>query len=56
MNFSSKLFEPFLLLTSQIYKALVLLRLQGYKNGWLKTHQPETHVISVGNLTAGVTG
>ena len=56
MNFSSKFFEPFLLLTSQIYKALVLLRLQGYKNGWLKSHQPETPVISVGNLTAGGTG
>ncbi|MED5571820.1 MAG: tetraacyldisaccharide 4'-kinase, partial [SAR324 cluster bacterium] len=56
MNFSSKLFEPFLLVTSQIYKAIVLLRLQCYKNGWLKTHQPETPVISVGNLTVGGTG
>jgi len=56
MNFSSKLFEPFLLVTSQIYKAIVLLRLQWYKNGWLKTHQPETPVISVGNLTVGGTG
>ena len=56
MNFSSKLFEPFLLVTSQIYKAIVLLRLQCYKNGWLKIHQPETPVISVGNLTVGGTG
>jgi len=56
MNFSSKLFKPFLFLTSQIYKAAVLLRLLCYKNGWLKTHQPETPVISVGNLTVGGTG
>ena len=56
MNFSSKFFEPVLFLTSQIYKALVLLRLQCYNNGWLKTHQPETPVISVGNLTVGGTG
>ena len=56
MNFSSKLFEPILLVTSQIYKAIVLLRLQCYKNGWLKTDQPETPVISVGNLTVGGTG
>ena len=56
MNFSSKLFKPILLVTSQIYKAIVLLRLKCYKNGWLKTHQPETPVISVGNLTVGGTG
>ncbi|GIT62838.1 MAG: hypothetical protein Ct9H300mP21_03840 [Pseudomonadota bacterium] len=56
MNFSGKLFKPFLFLTSQIYKALVLLRLHGYKNGWLKSYQPETPVISVGNLTVGGTG
>ena len=56
MNFSGKLFKPFLFLTSQIYKALVLLRLLCYKNGWLKIHQPETPVISVGNLTVGGTG
>jgi len=56
MNFSSKLFKPFLFLISQIYKAAVLLRLLCYKNDWLKTHQTETPVISVGNLTAGGTG
>ena len=56
MNFSGKLFKPFLFLTSQIYKALVLLRLHGYKNGWLKSYQSETPVISVGNLTVGGTG
>ena len=56
MNFSGKLFKAFLFLTSQIYKALVLLRLHGYNNGWLKSYQPETPVISVGNLTVGGTG
>ncbi|MBT7811797.1 MAG: tetraacyldisaccharide 4'-kinase, partial [Deltaproteobacteria bacterium] len=56
MNFSSKLFKLFLLVTSKLYKAIVLLRLKCYKNGWLKTHKPETPVISVGNLTVGGTG
>ena len=34
----------------------MLLRLQGYTKGWLKTYRPNTPVISVGNLTVGGTG
>ncbi len=56
MIFSSNLLKPLLFIISLIYKALVLLRLQGYKNGWLKTHRTKTPVISVGNLTVGGSG
>ena len=34
----------------------MLLRLQGYTKGWLKTYRPNKPVISVGNLTVGGTG
>ena len=56
MTFKNELIKPFLFGVSLIYKAFVLLRLQGYKKGWLKTNLTKTPVISVGNLTVGGTG
>jgi len=56
MNFKKELIKPLLFGVSLIYKAFVLLRLQGYKKGWLKTNLTKTPVISVGNLTVGGTG
>ena len=56
MTSKNELIKTFLFGVSLIYKAFVLLRLQGYKKGWLKTNLTKTPVISVGNLTVGGTG
>ena len=51
-----KLFKPFLYLISIVFKIFVLVRIQAYKRGWLRTTIIKTPIISVGNLTVGGTG
>ena len=56
MIFSKIFLRPLLLVISQVFKTFVLIRIQAYKRGWLKTETVKTVVISVGNLTVGGTG
>jgi tetraacyldisaccharide 4'-kinase len=50
------LLRMFLLIPSFFYFLLIKLRNFLYSAGWLKTHQVNAVVISVGNITTGGTG
>lgn len=50
------IFRFFLRVISQIYQIIAILRNFLYSSGWLKTHNVDAVVISIGNITTGGTG